>query len=316
MITKHPTANVWIHPNGIKSRYPPYETANELKTKMYDDGEKCPVCNGSTLRYLRTGNCRLCAINHSQLLYNLITTNDHDRWIIDDPHSDGGIHFCNYNKPTPISREKLRIVGDAMFKYMQNPETYKLKPDPCPHGHIGLYLVNGRCATCHDERVNSPRAIARKANQPTYTPADPCDVCHQLAPRRTTNDKCTHCHPLRPANSPRQAAIRQGHKWYLPDEPCPRCHQIAERRVSNGQCRGCTPHLPAPVQADSGAVEDGRRTAESVMMEECPELIVSKEEAKQLGLKVYRTGKECKRGHTAYRYVSTGSCITCLRMTG
>lgn len=36
-------------------------------------------------------------------------------------------------------------------------------------------------------------------------------------------------------------------------------------------------------------------------------------QAKQLGLQEYFTGEPCKRGHIAFRYVTSGSCKECLR---
>lgn len=122
----------------------------------------------------------------------------------------------------------------------------------------------------------------------------------------TEKGRCVTCAEQR-RNSPRQVAKRQGHKWYLPDAPCKKCHQIAERHVSNGRCRGCAD------TASTGSVIDARQTAESVMMRDCPDLVMSKADAELFGLKVYRTGKECNKGHKAYRYVSTGTCIKCLR---
>jgi len=39
--------------------------------------------------------------------------------------------------------------------------------------------------------------------------------------------------------------------------------------------------------------------------------VVSKEEAKEKGLKHYFTGVACKNGHVAERYVSVGKCVVC-----
>lgn len=119
----------------------------------------------------------------------------------------------------------------------------------------------------------------------------------------TIKGECYYCERERTALSPRQEAIREGKKWYLPTEPCPKCNKVAEKRVDNGQCRGCT---------DNGA-DDGRETPDSVMMREAPDLVISCEDAKAAGIRVYRTGLPCRKGHTGYRYVSTGNCIECLR---
>lgn len=120
---------------------------------------------------------------------------------------------------------------------------------------------------------------------------------------RTLGGKCYQCESKKNELSPRQEAIRDGKKWYLPNEPCPKCDKVAEKRVDNGQCRGCSDTGPG----------DGRETSDSVMMRECPDLIITREDAKAAGLGVYRTGGKCRKGHDGFRYVSTGNCIDCLR---
>ena len=44
-----------------------------------------------------------------------------------------------------------------------------------------------------------------------------------------------------------------------------------------------------------------------------PPHVISRAEAKALGLKHYFTGKPCKRGHVAERYVSGNGCVECDR---
>jgi hypothetical protein len=39
--------------------------------------------------------------------------------------------------------------------------------------------------------------------------------------------------------------------------------------------------------------------------------IISRKNAKKLGLKKYFTGKPCKNGHTSERYTITGICTEC-----
>lgn len=40
--------------------------------------------------------------------------------------------------------------------------------------------------------------------------------------------------------------------------------------------------------------------------------IMTRKEAKSLGLKTYATGKPCINGHVAYRYTQSGSCSSCV----
>jgi hypothetical protein len=49
-------------------------------------------------------------------------------------------------------------------------------------------------------------------------------------------------------------------------------------------------------------------------MENTKQQVISREEARQQGLKHYFTGKPCKRGHVAKRYVSTHVCVECGRL--
>ena len=39
--------------------------------------------------------------------------------------------------------------------------------------------------------------------------------------------------------------------------------------------------------------------------------LISKEKAEEQGLKVYFTGKSCKRGHTSGQYISSRTCVEC-----
>lgn len=114
--------------------------------------------------------------------------------------------------------------------------------------------------------------------------------------------KCQTCAATPKKLSQRQVAMKAGDTKYTPVTPCTHCHTIAPRRVDNGKCDGCTSIAP-----------DNRETADSVMMRECPDMVIDKVTARDMGFKVYRTGNECKKGHTAWRYVSTGTCIKCLR---
>ena len=66
---------------------------------------------------------------------------------------------------------------------------------------------------------------------------------------------------------------------------------------------------PAAPKTDTGR----KVTPESKLMADQPNIVLSRDEARALGLKVFRTGKPCKHGHTGFRYVSTKGCIKCLK---
>lgn len=107
---------------------------------------------------------------------------------------------------------------------------------------------------------------------------------------------------------PRAAARAAGEKYYLPADPCPSCGTIARRHVVTNGCTGCH-----DLGTSVGATADARRTPSQVFAEENPEFILSREAAKGIGLTLFRTGEPCRRGHAAWRYVSTGNCLACLR---
>lgn len=50
-------------------------------------------------------------------------------------------------------------------------------------------------------------------------------------------------------------------------------------------------------------------------MADHPFQIMTRRQAHARGEVRFYTGKPCKHGHVAYRYVSTGACITCLTQT-
>lgn len=102
------------------------------------------------------------------------------------------------------------------------------------------------------------------------------------------------------ARGPRANARSLGYLTYIPINPCPNCGQIAERNVSTNACYGCKK-------------DDSRQSASRIFARDNPELIMTKDEAKSVGLTLYRTGEHCKNGHASWRYVSTGNCLECIK---
>lgn len=117
----------------------------------------------------------------------------------------------------------------------------------------------------------------------------------------TLTGKCYTCyHASQHAERPRQKAIEAGEAWYTPvdGKTCEKGHLGARRRVANGSCEQC---------------ELERKTAAVVpFYRQFPDMILSYEDAKAMGLNVYRTGKPCKEGHIGWRYVSTRGCMKCM----
>lgn len=136
-------------------------------------------------------------------------------------------------------------------------------------------------------------AISR--NLPVYISLFPCKIGH--IGLKTIAGKCYFCQ----TESPRQAALRAGETWYTPTEHCSKCGKIAPRRVSNGQCSGCAPTPPIVVQQPTS----------TQWMAEHPDMIITREMARTLGLKIFRTGRTCRHGNTGWKWVSTGNCVAC-----
>ena len=145
----------------------------------------------------------------------------------------------------------------------------------------------------------APNSISKavEAGVELWIDSRPCAVAGHYGIRKL-NGYCYFCERERNIKSPRQLAIQSGQTWYTPDVPCKKCGTLAERNVHNGACRGCTRPIKSPA---------------AVMMEAQPDMILSRADASALGITVYRTGEPCNHGHRAYRYVSTGGCIKCLR---
>lgn len=122
------------------------------------------------------------------------------------------------------------------------------------------------------------------------------------------NDQCVQC-----ANrlKPREQAIVDDEPTYVSTSPCTQCGDITLRKTDNKECLACG-HVPN-VAGNKTPTPGTKLTPDTIMMRDAPDTIVSREDAESYGFKVYRTGQPCRRGHTGWRYVSTGNCIDCLR---
>lgn len=208
----------------------------------------------------------------------------------------------------PITREQSEI--QRLVYYQPLPGT-----DPCgnpDHGAASIrYTATGiaRCCALADSLAEFTKA---KENGEPVSPAEafqkgldyyykdiPGKQCGHTG-KKLLDGKCWFCRTEKKPTrlSPRQRAVKNGEDWYMPEEndPCREGH-IALRRVNNGQCSECTGakiNIPDP------------------LWRQCPDLIITKEDAVKNGFSVYRTGQPCRKGHRAFRYVSTGSCLACM----
>lgn len=135
---------------------------------------------------------------------------------------------------------------------------------------------------------------------PEYTITDqPCATHGHYSLKRL--GKCYQCQVEKSKPTPRQEALQSGKTWYTPPHVCPKCGHKALKNVHNGSCQGCVPP------------RDAEQHATAEMMKASPDTIISREDARSLDMKVYRTGEACSRGHKDWRYVSTGNCVQCLK---
>lgn len=204
----------------------------------------------------------------------------------------------------------IRTLNDKCYvcKYESNKERRKraaaageieyLPFEPCLNGHLAPRKVHNNACTACDE---SPRQKAIDAGEKTYIPDIPCKNGH-MSPRSVTNGVCLQCEAERKAEktiSPRQKAIDAGEKTYIPLTPCRKGH-FAPRYVHDGVCTQCEAESKAPKQKPLS------------IHKIAPDLIISKEDAKLAGFKVYRTGNPCRQGHKGWRWVSTNNCLDCM----
>lgn len=98
-------------------------------------------------------------------------------------------------------------------------------------------------------------------------------------------------------------ASAAGEDSYMPKKACKVCDELHPRRICDRKCRGC--------------LESSRykrtETPSTALMNTFPDLILAREDAIAAGFKVFRTGRECRRGHAAFRYTATSGCIACAK---
>lgn len=311
-------ARTFFDDNGKPQQFPVgKESAKKHRSSKYINTTPCPKCGG-TVFFTANDSCLICARHDAadffgyckgvmgfMKLPNGICT----------AHVYTGSHAVGDRDVTPEYRAEIERLR-ALF-----PGSVPTGPDvaaeqglniwvtsrPCMKaGHFGIRTVNGDCYFCQLEKLTpSPRQAALAAGEKWFTPTDPCPKCGTTSRRRVTDSHCTGCNTATKEPSPRQAAIAAGERTYIPNAPCRKCGTKAPRSVQNGACQGCKQAEPTK--------GDQRQTPDSLMMAADPNMVVSRKKAKELGLKVYRTGEPCTKGHKGFRYVKSGNCIKCLR---
>lgn len=194
--------------------------------------------------------------------------------------------------------------------------------NPAPY----RYVRSGVCVTCAaQEHSACYAALTRGEPLPStrvwqhyqaFTLSRPCLYGpHLLSP----GDECAGCEaerhavaatrPQRTRHPARFAAAERGERTYRCDAPCKRGHDPV-RYTSTGQCVECAQAVQQTVKV-AGARSGKPRSADVEMALACPDMIISRADARAIGFKVYRTGKACHKGHAGWRYCATGGCVTC-----
>ena len=148
------------------------------------------------------------------------------------------------------------------------------------------------------------REAAIKKGMDHYLTQSMCERSGHIGVK-TLEGECAFCvreRAVKKRNAPRISARAAGQTKYTPDTPCGVCGS-SERRVSDNRCEAC--HKEGAIDRDT------RATPASIYARQNPDALLTKEAAKLLGFPLYRTGKTCHRGHTDWRYVSTGNCKGC-----
>ncbi len=112
----------------------------------------------------------------------------------------------------------------------------------------------------------------------------------------------------------REDAKQQGLKFYFAGKPCIRQH-LSERYTSNNYCLACCKAKDKQHITNRSIKRRNKRVEESEGYAKLfpDKQILSLKEARNLGLTRYFTGKPCKRGHVADRYVQINgsTCTIC-----
>lgn len=226
---------------------------------------------------------------------------------------------------------------------------YYFTSEPCVRGHLDVrFTSNTSCKSCSRmsaraarkgenlEKVVRPSydgpiiAIeeARVKGLRHYFTGVPCERGH-VALRATSTRSCTECRLLvgrawrkgDPVGRPglreyvpydgavvtREEAEAKGLRRYFTGEPCPRGH-VDLRATATGACTECT-------RLHGRAISKGEhlgRIAPNHTAYNGP--IVTREDARERGLKHYFSGNPCVRGHVCKRSTESNACLECARL--
>lgn len=132
------------------------------------------------------------------------------------------------------------------------------------------------------------------------------EVCADYGHIKLTNDKHHRCYFCETQGNKQEQAKQNEQEHYLTRSKCGGCGVMTLRNTVDASCVDCG-HLPGS--------RKGSVSPTTQMMLDNPDMVISRDDAIDLDMVVYRTGEKCKHGHTGWRYVTTGNCIPCMRGT-
>lgn len=206
--------------------------------------------------------------------------------------------------PVPATREEAFAEGLAVYNPMEicaycgfEAPVFTIT-DTCK----GCAQINRKAVYDEARDAGEPLGLdaARDQGKDYYYQDTIFETCGHIG-KTTLDGKCYECRDDRP----REAARARGETWYKPRrwDVCKKVHEGSLRRVYDRACKQCLDEKAKAPNADP--VIDIR--------EGWPEdQTLDRSVAREMGLKIYRTGKPCKRGHIDWRYVSNGGCLKCM----
>ena len=117
--------------------------------------------------------------------------------------------------------------------------------------------------------------------------------------RHVDHGRCVACTGEKDGHQ-RQYAKDHADDHYNSTFPCVKCN-FERYWTDTGKCATCHPRVK----------KSPNMSASRVFMEASPDAIVSREMATLMGIKVFRDGSQCRRGHDGFRRLN-GQCLGCI----
>ena len=287
------SSRIYYDKRGLASPLPTtIDQAKRARSSLYKSEAACPTC-GDHPRYVSNDKCMTCA--------RIEAADFH-------AHAVGALRFTvvpAWFTGDAEDETEAYFVADELDPLIQNGQKPSRSKFISQEYRERLVAESKRWFGDDPARANP--AVAHNAGFTFWARPEPCRKSGHFG-ARTIENACAYCEEGANRISPRQQAISDGQAWYTPATPCPRCNTLSKRYVAGGRCQGCA--------KETGAHQttiDARQTPDSLFMQQAPDQVITRAQAKLWGMKVYRTGRPCNAGHAGYRYLSTGSCIQCLR---